>query len=182
MERRTFIIGAVAGGIGLLQYALVTRYMNRLREPRGVSLKDYLEQGERAALLAIRPNEDFYAVSKGDVPSVRAANWHLKIDGFVARPLTLTYSELLAQPHLEKVLTLECISNPIGGHYLGNARWTGTPLRPLFEHAQPLKEAAYAILYAADGYATGHPAARLFSHLSHPSLRPQGVIPGRGVL
>ena len=163
MERRTFIIGAVAGGIGLLQYALVTRYMNRLREPRGVSVKDYLEQGERAALLAITPNEDFYFVSKGDAPNVRAADWLLKIDGLVAQPLTLTYPELRALPRLEKVLTLECISNLIGGHYLGNARWTGTPLRPLIERVQPAKEAAYVILYGADGYSTGHPVERLWN-------------------
>jgi DMSO/TMAO reductase YedYZ molybdopterin-dependent catalytic subunit len=163
MERRTFIIGAVAGGIGLLQYALVTRYMNRLREPRGFSVKDYLEQSDRAALLAITPNEDFYVTTKGEAPNVRAADWRLKIDGLVAQPLTLTLSELLAQPPLEKVLTLECISNPIGGHYLGNARWTGTPLRPLLDRVQPAKEAAYAILYGADGYSTGHPVERLWN-------------------
>ena len=35
MERRTFIIGAVAGGIGLLEYGFVSRYMNSLRAPKG---------------------------------------------------------------------------------------------------------------------------------------------------
>jgi DMSO/TMAO reductase YedYZ molybdopterin-dependent catalytic subunit len=97
----------------------------------------------RAALLAITPNEDFYVTTKGDAPNVRAADWRLKLDGLVVQPLTLTFSELRVLPPLEKVLALECISNPIGGHYLGNARWTGTPLRPLLELVQPTKEAAY---------------------------------------
>ena len=35
MERRTFVIGAVAGGIGLVEYAFVSGWMNKLKEPRG---------------------------------------------------------------------------------------------------------------------------------------------------
>ena len=31
MERRTFIIGGVAGGVGLAQYIFVSRYMNSMR-------------------------------------------------------------------------------------------------------------------------------------------------------
>ncbi len=161
MERRTFIIGAVAGGIGLLEYTFATRYMNSLRAPRALSVKGYEKYGEPAALVAITPNDDFYVTSKGSTPRVDPNQWRLKFDGLVAHPFTLTYEDLLALPRREKTLTLECISNPIGGTALGNAKWTGTPLKPLLERAQPLKEAAYAILYAADGFSTGHPLERL---------------------
>ena len=65
MERRTFIIGAVAGGIGLLEYGFVSRYMNSLHAPRGASVKAYKRYGEQAALVAITPNDDFYVTSKG---------------------------------------------------------------------------------------------------------------------
>jgi DMSO/TMAO reductase YedYZ molybdopterin-dependent catalytic subunit len=163
MERRTFIIGAVAGGIGLVEYATVSRYMNGLRAPRDVSVEGYEKYGEKAALVAITPNEDFYVTSKGATPRVDAAQWRLKVDGLVERPFTLTYQELLALPRLEKFLTLECISNPIGGNYLGNARWTGTALKPLLERAQPLKDAAHAVIYAADGFSTGHPLERMWN-------------------
>lgn len=163
MERRTFIIGAVAGGIGLAEYAFVSRYMNSLRAPRGFSVKAYEHYGERAAILAITPNEDFYVTSKGSTPTVDAAKWRLKFDGLVGRPFTLAYDELLKLPRIRHLLTLECISNPRGGTFLGNADWTGTPLKPLLERAQPLKEAAHAIIYAADGYSTGHPIARLWN-------------------
>ncbi len=163
MERRKFIIGAVAGGIGLVEYACATRFMNSLRDPRGLSVKAWEQYGERAALFAITPNDDFYVTTKGGTPSVLAATWQLKFDGLVSHPFTLTYEALLGLPRVRKLLTLECISNPIGGHYVGNAEWTGTPLKPLIERTRPSNEAAYAILYAADGYTTGHPTNRLWN-------------------
>ena len=163
MERRKFIIGAVAGGIGLLEYGYVSRTMDRLRDPRGLSVKAYEKFGEKAALVAITPNEDFYVTSKGATPLLKASNWQLKIDGLVAHPFTLTYEALVELPRVENVLSLECISNPIGGNFLGNAKWTGTLLKPLLERARPLNEAAHAVLYAADGFSTGHPIARMWN-------------------
>jgi len=163
MERRTFIIGAVAGGIGLAEYGFVSRYMNGLRAPRGVSVRQFEKFQEQAALVAITPNEDFYVTSKGSTPRVDRALWRLKLDGLVAHPLSLSFTDLLSLPSIDRTLTLECISNPVGGTALGNARWTGTLLKPLLERAQPLPEAAHAILYAADGFSTGHPLERLWN-------------------
>jgi len=174
MERRTFIIGAVAGGIGLVEYAVVSRYMNDLRAPAGVSVKSYEKFGERAALVAITPNEDFYVTSKGGTPRLGADQWQLKLDGLEARPFHLTYAELLNLPRVERVLTLECISNPVDGHYIGNASWTGTLLRPLLERARPLREAAHAVIYAADGYSTGHSLTRLWHEENFLAYRMNG--------
>lgn len=161
MERRTFIIVAVAGGVGLAEYSFVSRYMNGLRAPRGFSVKPYEKYAAQAALVAITPNEDFYVTSKGGTPRLKPEEWQLKIDGLVEHPFTLSYQDVLALPRIEKVLTLECISNPVDGTFIGNATWTGTPLKPLIERARPRREAAHAILYAADGYTTGHPLERL---------------------
>jgi DMSO/TMAO reductase YedYZ molybdopterin-dependent catalytic subunit len=161
MERRTFIIGAVAGGIGLLEYTFVSHYMNSLRAPRRASVKAFGASGERAALLAITPNEDFYVTSKGTTPHVDLAKWRFKIDGLVRNPFTLNYDDLRKLPRIDKALTLECIENPIGGSFVGNARWTGTALQPLLERASPTPNAEHAIIYAADGFSTGHPIARL---------------------
>ena len=160
MERRTFIIGGVAGGLGLLQYVIASRYMNSLRAPRGLSVRSYTKFGPQAAVVAVTPNDDFYITSKGMSASVNLDRWRLKIDGLVSRPLTFTYTELLALPQVEPVTTLECISNPIGGGQIGTARWTGTPLRRLIEKAKPNAAARYAVLHAADGYTTGIPLDR----------------------
>ncbi|MCZ6515298.1 MAG: molybdopterin-dependent oxidoreductase [Acidobacteria bacterium] len=161
MERRTFIIGGVAGSLGLLQYVIASRYMHSLRAPPALSVRTYTKFGPQAAVVAVTPNDDFYITSKGMSARVNLDQWRLKIDGLVRRPLTFTYAELLALPIVEPVTTLECISNPIGGTYIGNARWTGTALRPLLQQAGPKAKARHAVLHAADGYTTGIPLDRI---------------------
>lgn len=163
MQRRTFIIAAVAGGVGLVEYTYMTSWMNSLHNPYRVSVRAFESYGAQAALAAITPNDEFYVTSKGTTPVVKAADWRFTFDGRVAHPFTLTYQDLLALPQIEKELTLECISNSIGGNAIGNAKWTGTPLKPLIERAQPLPGAAYAAIYAADGFSTGHPLERLWN-------------------
>ncbi len=162
MERRTFVIAAVAGGIGLLEYTYFSGWMNRLRDTRPrLRVRDYLQFGEKAALAAITPTEEFYNVQKGVPVKVDVSKWRLKMDGLVERPLAFSLEELKGHPAVERTLTLECISNPIGGPYIGNARWEGVELRPLLEAAGVRKEARYAVLYGADGLTTGHPRERL---------------------
>ena len=164
MERRVFIIGGVAGAIGLVEYTLVSRWMNGMHiTPAVPSVKAFEPYGERAALMAITPTDDFYVTSKGSTPMLRAENWRLKIDGLVEHPLTLTYSDVLALPPIDRELTLECIGNPIGGSTFGNARWTGTRLKPLIERVVPKPEARNVAIYGADGLSTGHPIERVWS-------------------
>jgi DMSO/TMAO reductase YedYZ molybdopterin-dependent catalytic subunit len=162
MERRTFIIAAVAGGIGLLEYGTVSRYMNGLRMPHGFSVKPYEKYGAKAALMAITPNDSFYVTSKGGTPQLKKEDWSLTVDGLVSHPFKLNYQDVLALPSIEKYLTLECISNPVDGGIVGNALWKGTALKPLLERAGPTAEAKHAIIYAADGFTTGHPIERLW--------------------
>ncbi len=163
MERRTFLIAAVAGGVGLLEYHFVSRTMNRLAAPPGLSVKAYEKYGQRAALVAITPNQDFYLTSKGSTPHVDRGRWNLRVDGLVEHPFSLSYEQLAARPRLEKVMTLECISDPVGGTAIGNARWTGTALKPLLAQAQPTRAATHAVIYAADGFSTGHTVERLWN-------------------
>lgn len=174
MERRTFIIGTVAGGAGLIEYGLCMRWVSALRNPPALSVHAYEQYGERAALLAIIPNEDFYVTSKGGTPSLTKSAWQLKFDGLADHPFALGYQELLELPKVERELTLECISNPVGCNYLGNAKWTGTPLKLLIERAMPSKQAAYVILSAADGFSTGHPIERIWNEENFLAYRMNG--------
>jgi DMSO/TMAO reductase YedYZ molybdopterin-dependent catalytic subunit len=163
MERRTLIIGAVAGGIGLLEYAFTNRWMDGMRDPAGLSVKAYEQYGSRAALMAITPNDQFYVTSKGGTPTIDRNKWELKFDGLVEHAFSISYQDLLKLPRIEKVYTLECISDPIDGTAISNARWTGTPLKPLLERAKPSAKATHAALYAADGFSTGHTLERLWN-------------------
>jgi DMSO/TMAO reductase YedYZ molybdopterin-dependent catalytic subunit len=174
MERRIFLIGAVAGGIGVVECAYVSGWMKKLQPRRGFSVKDYEKYGEKAALIAITPNQDFYLMLKGTTPVIKRSDWRLKIDGLVEHPLTLTYEDLLRFPVVEKFLTLECISNPIGGSLIGNAKWTGTPFRALLDRVKPAPEAKYAAIYAADGLSSGHPIARMWNEENFIAYRMNG--------
>jgi DMSO/TMAO reductase YedYZ molybdopterin-dependent catalytic subunit len=163
VKRRTFIIAGVAGGIGVVEYSVFNRYMNGLRDPKGISVEAYEKFGNQAALAAITPNDEFYVTTKGGTPAVSTANWQLQFDGLAAHPFRISYKDLLGLPSFERVMTLECISDPVGGHDIGNARWTGTALKSLIERAGPLPEATHAVIYAADGFSTGHPIERLWN-------------------
>ncbi len=176
MDRRQLLIGAVAGGISLAGYVATTGYMKSLADPAwDLSVRRYQQYGPAAALQAITPNDNFYVTTKGGTPRVDAASWSLKIDGLVANPVELNYAQVLAEPRIEQEMTLECISNTIGGHDIGNARWTGTPLKSLVERARPTSKATHAIIYAADDYSTGHPIERIWNDTNFLSYRMNGV-------
>jgi DMSO/TMAO reductase YedYZ molybdopterin-dependent catalytic subunit len=61
------------------------------------------------------PNADFYITSYGATPAVDASIWKLQIKGLVGNPIDLSYSNIKALPRINETLTLECISNPVGG-------------------------------------------------------------------
>ncbi|MEE1800102.1 molybdopterin-dependent oxidoreductase [Streptomyces sp. JV176] len=83
------------------------------------------------------PNKDFYRVDTAlVVPRVDATGWRLKIHGKgVTRPLTVTFDDLLRRELIERDITLTCVSNEVGGPYVGNARWIGVRLADLLREA-----------------------------------------------
>lgn len=85
----------------------------------------------------LTPAGDFYRVDTAlVVPRIDAASWRLVLHGDgVARPLTLTLADLLARPLTEHDITLCCVSNEVGGPYVGNARWLGVRLADLLREA-----------------------------------------------
>jgi DMSO/TMAO reductase YedYZ molybdopterin-dependent catalytic subunit len=162
MERRHFIIGAVAGGIGLFQYAFFTGWMKQLQQTRPrLRVKDFLTLGENAALAAITPVPDFYNVQKGIPEYIKEQDWKLRVDGLVHTPRELTLSAIRALPSVERVITLECVENRIGGPLIGNARWKGVPLATLLVSAGVDSRARHAAFYGGDRFSTGHPLERI---------------------
>ncbi|WP_442809910.1 MULTISPECIES: molybdopterin-dependent oxidoreductase [unclassified Streptomyces] len=85
----------------------------------------------------ITPNKDFYRVDTAlVVPRVDAGTWRLKIHGKgVARPVTVDIHDLLGREVIERDITLACVSNEVGGPYVGNARWIGVRLADLLREA-----------------------------------------------
>ncbi|CAL9667614.1 molybdopterin-dependent oxidoreductase [Streptomyces sp. enrichment culture] len=78
-------------------------------------------------------NSDFYRVDTAlVVPKVDATGWQLRIHGEgVTRETTLSFDDLLRRELIERTITLTCVSNEVGGPYVGNARWIGVRLADL---------------------------------------------------
>jgi DMSO/TMAO reductase YedYZ molybdopterin-dependent catalytic subunit len=104
------------------------------------------------------PNADFYRVDTAlTVPRLEAETWSLRLHGMVDRPVTLSFADLLAMPLVERDITLTCVSNEVGGPYVGNARWTGVLLGPLLERAGIQRGATQLLSTSADGWTCGTP-------------------------
>jgi len=110
----------------------------------------------------LTPTELFYIRSHFPAPRIDVASYQLKIDGAVRSPLTLSYNELRDMQSETRIATLECAGN--GRVFLvpqvrgaqwelgavGNAEWTGVPLRILLERAGLEDDACEVVLEGAD--------------------------------
>jgi DMSO/TMAO reductase YedYZ molybdopterin-dependent catalytic subunit len=107
-------------------------------------------------------NSDFYRVDTAlSVPHVDAAGWRLRIHGMVDREVELTYADLLDLPLVERRITLTCVSNEVGGEYVGNATWVGVRVGDLLERAGVRHDADAVRSTAVDGFTVGTPLSVL---------------------
>jgi DMSO/TMAO reductase YedYZ molybdopterin-dependent catalytic subunit len=106
------------------------------------------------------PNEDFYRVdTRLDVPIVDQDDWTLTIDGDVDREVTLTFEDILAMALIERDITLTCVSNSVGGKYVGGARWLGVRLTDLLDLAGVGRDADQIFSTDVDGMTISTPLA-----------------------
>jgi DMSO/TMAO reductase YedYZ molybdopterin-dependent catalytic subunit len=106
------------------------------------------------------PNKDFYRIDTAlSVPEIDAKTWSLRIHGMVDTEVQLSYAQLLAMPAVEHDVTLACVSNPVGGDLISNARWTGVPLSDVLALAGVQPGATQLITTSADGWTAGTPTA-----------------------
>ncbi|MFD3719094.1 molybdopterin-dependent oxidoreductase [Streptomyces sp. NPDC058674] len=110
------------------------------------------------------PNKDFYRVDTAlVVPTVDAATWRLRIHGKgVPRPRTYTFQDLVERPLIERDITLTCVSNEVGGPYIGHARWLGVRLADLLRECgvKPPSDGGAAdqlVARSVDGMTLGSP-------------------------
>jgi DMSO/TMAO reductase YedYZ molybdopterin-dependent catalytic subunit len=110
----------------------------------------------------LTPIELFYIRSHFSSPNLDLASYRLNIEGAVRNPLSLGYEELRRMPSQTTVATLECAGNSRvflvpqmdGAQWelgaVGNAEWTGVPLRELLELAGLEQDACEIVLEGAD--------------------------------
>ncbi|MGW3111375.1 sulfite oxidase [Streptomyces sp. NPDC001091] len=148
-DRRGFVIAATSAAAASAVVGGVGRSLTSSRAGNAVASRKQIvlpnpgsparPVPRRAALRVdgvssyLTPNNDFYRVDTAlVVPKVDATAWRLRIDGKgVSRPLTLSFDDLLRRKLIERHITMTCVSNEVGGPYVGNARWTGVRLADL---------------------------------------------------
>lgn len=173
-DRRRFLVASgatavAAAAAGGLATALEGRRVGDLRAATraplpGTPPDSLVNRIPAGATLApdtpyLTPNGDFYRIDTAlSFPRVDVATWKLDITGMVDTPLSFTYDDLLAMPQEERVVTLCCVSNEVGGKYIGNAVWQGVMLRDLLEQAGVQPGAEQVFSTSLDGWTCGFPA------------------------
>ncbi|MEU7628370.1 molybdopterin-dependent oxidoreductase [Nocardia sp. NPDC049220] len=107
-------------------------------------------------------NNDFYRIDTAlIVPQVSTDDWSLRIHGMVDREIHLSWADLAKLPAEEHFVTLACVSNPVGGDLIGNARWLGYRLAQLLAAAGPHQDADMVLSHSTDGWTAGTPLSIL---------------------
>ena len=103
--------------------------------------------------------EKFYRVDISLItPSVDPTGWELTVDGMVDNPVKLSYDDLLAMPMIERDVTLTCVSNEVGGPYVGTARWLGVPFSEIIKRVGVQAGVDQVYSYSSDsGYTCSTP-------------------------
>lgn len=75
----------------------------------------------------LTPNEDFYRIDTAlRVPRVDPSTWRLRVTDLVEREVEIGWEDLLAEPHVEALVTLTCVSNQVGGDLPRPGKWSFT--------------------------------------------------------
>jgi DMSO/TMAO reductase YedYZ molybdopterin-dependent catalytic subunit len=174
-DRRRFLATTmalgVAGGGGLAGSLVLPRGVDEatrrgVRIPRPASPAPPLPAGVSVDVPGVSsfvtPNRSFYRVDTLlTVPRVDPRTWELRVHGMVDRELRLSFGDLLERRLVERDITLTCVSNEVGGPYVGNARWIGVPIAEVLREAG-VREGADAVRSTSvDGLTIGTPLKAL---------------------
>ncbi|WP_447644331.1 molybdopterin-dependent oxidoreductase [Nocardioides zeae] len=149
----------VAGSVGQWIANVRTRIGNIVL-PKPVEAAPALPEGlDIPDLSPFRtPNDEFYRVDINlSVPVVDQESWTLTVDGDVENELTITWDELLDMDMVERDITMTCVSNDVGGQYVGAARWLGVPLTTILDRAGVGDRADQILSTAVDGFTISTP-------------------------
>ena len=172
VDRRHFFIRSAVVGVGTVAAGGLRKVLDAraqvgaVRAKLGLPTPVRLAPGNLAAAdlgvsgitSVVTPNRDFYRIDTAlVVPQVDPRTWSMGVRGRVDRPLSLTYEQLLAMPQVEADITIQCVSNEVGGDLVGLARWQGVLLRDMLEVAGVQSGATQIVGESVDGFTAGFP-------------------------
>ncbi|HVD13162.1 MAG TPA: molybdopterin-dependent oxidoreductase [Actinomycetota bacterium] len=158
-----FVVGRVTGGLG-------DQGGRPLVRPVGARLRPAPAPGRETgtaftSIEGLTPeitlNRLHYTVDESIIdPVVDAQDWELVVDGLVGQPLRLRYADLMAMAAVEQYVTLQCISNYVGGDLVSTAKWTGVALADVLARAGGVSDRAVRVAFhAVGGYTDSLPVA-----------------------
>ena len=166
LDRRRFLAAAgstaaVAAAAGVGGELLISR-RHRANMPTAAPIAPSLALPADTALNIpglspfFTPDAQFYRVDTAlRIPQVSASTWQLRIHGMVDNPMTITFDQLSRLPMTEHDVTLTCVSESVGGGYIGNARWQGTLLADVLRKAGIQPGADQIVMRDAAGMTIG---------------------------
>ncbi|MBI3989485.1 MAG: molybdopterin-dependent oxidoreductase [candidate division NC10 bacterium] len=158
-ERRTLLKG-LAGLLALAALGTASRLLKPV-SARAAQKLDQLFEQVKGISPEVTPNKQFYKISKNLFdPKVDRKSFRLKVGGLVERPLELPIEEIKRMPAVEQYVTLECISNEVGGDLMSNALWKGVPLKHILGLAKVKSQAKRVVFTSYDRYSSSVPIER----------------------
>ena len=145
-RRRSILTGATGIGVGSALVGALGQSIIRSDPATNVTLPapatpaSALPTGLEATVPGVSslqtPVSEFYRIDTAlTIPRVDPQTWALTIDGMVDREVRLTFADILAMDLREIDVTINCVSNEVGGSYIGAARWTGVLVKDLLARA-----------------------------------------------
>ena len=169
--RRTFIVGAAALGAGAAASAALGRRLRSSEVAESARRTVTIPRPESGQAVPTRqpftvsglspyvtPNDDFYRIDTALIaPTIDVDSWQLSVSGMVDHPFSIGYAELLSLDSDERAVTLQCVSNEVGGTLVGNAVWQGVPLEVLLDRAGVQDGATQLVGRSIDRWTAGFP-------------------------
>jgi DMSO/TMAO reductase YedYZ molybdopterin-dependent catalytic subunit len=172
-DRRSFIrtvgaLGVLSGGGVLFARGREQARVEQLEDLSRVPLPP-LASGDAPVIPAtefhptdpyITPNENFYRIDTAlSFPRVDRDTWKLRVRGLVERESLFSMDDLQALPQVERIITLCCVSNVVGGPLIGNAVWRGVLLKDVLKLCGLKSNAEQVFSTSLDGWTSGFPVS-----------------------
>ncbi|MEJ8279874.1 molybdopterin-dependent oxidoreductase [Pseudonocardia spirodelae] len=164
------VLASSAGGVAASRAALTARLAAATLAESAPPVPASAAFPRLGTVPFVTPNAEFYRIDVAlQIPAVRAEDWSLRVHGRVGRELVLTVDDLLRRPLVERLITMTCVSNTVGGNLVSTAVFTGVELAPLLREAGVDPAADQIVSTSRDGWTAGTPTATVLE-------------PGRGAL